>query len=78
MAILIRILVVVLAIAFVVWLLLRFFTGSRLKCATCRHCRKLMHDGSICGFGHREVFKTIVHIETCGDYQYRGRPSRRP
>lgn len=73
MAILIRLLVLALAIGFVAWLLLRFFTGSRLKCATCRHCRKVMHDGSICRFGTRETFKTIVHIEYCGDYEYKGR-----
>ena len=76
MAGLIRVLVLVLAIGFVAWLLLRFFTGSRLKCATCRHCRKLMRDGSICGYGSRETFKTIVHIENCWDYEYEDRGSR--
>lgn len=40
-----------------------------VKCATCRHCRKLFDDGTLCGFGSRETFKNAVHVDNCMDYR---------
>ena len=42
---------------------------ARSKCYTCRHCRKLFEDGTLCGYGSREVFKNQVHVENCMDYE---------
>lgn len=53
---------------FRVWLLTR---ETKLKCRNCVHCKKLFHDGSICRFGTKETFKTIVHIENCMDHEKR-------
>ncbi|MEQ8762277.1 MAG: hypothetical protein RL885_00015 [Planctomycetota bacterium] len=41
----------------------------RLKCSTCRHCKKLFDDGAICQYGDKETFKNEVHIANCPDYE---------
>ncbi|MEE8105992.1 MAG: hypothetical protein V3T86_10700 [Planctomycetota bacterium] len=43
-----------------------------VKCATCIHCRKLFHDGVMCGFQEKEVFKTPAQIDMCPDQTIRG------
>ena len=70
MAVLIRLLVVVIVVAFVV----RLIRGPRrrlseFKCATCRHCGRLDADGVICRYGKKQVFKGPVHIENCIDHE---------
>lgn len=50
------------------------FGGSAtpdVKCATCIHCRKLFHDGVMCGFRSKEVFKNPAHIANCTDWERR-------
>lgn len=44
---------------------------SRHKCRDCAHCRGIVSDGVICGFGNREVFKNEVHIANCVDHRRR-------
>ncbi len=67
-----RLVGVILVILVVVWIVrLLLPHRTRLRCESCRHCRKLFEDGSLCGYGTRETFKTIVHIENCPDYQKR-------
>ena len=64
--------VVGLAIAALAYILTRAIgaaTTGRSKCATCLHCRKLFDDGTLCGYGSREVFKNQVHVENCMDYE---------
>ena len=59
-------------IAVVVYMVVRALSAARageFKCSTCRHCRKLFDDGSLCGYGSREVFKNAVHIANCTDYK---------
>ena len=72
----IRILIFVLAIVGLVSIFRSLLGGgarrSEFKCADCIHCRKLFHDGSLCGFGEKEVFKTPAHIDMCVDYTRRG------
>lgn len=70
---LVRLLVLAAIVAAVVWVLRKLVVrpGSDLRCASCRHCRKLFEDGSLCGYGQRETFKNIVHIENCPDHQPR-------
>ncbi|MBK8978889.1 MAG: hypothetical protein IPM29_23560 [Planctomycetes bacterium] len=41
--------------------------GVLTKCRGCRHARKLFPDGTLCGFGKREVFKNEVHVGNCVD-----------
>ncbi len=52
--------------------------GKRSKCADCVHCRKLFDDGTLCGFGPREVFKNEVQVNNCVDHRARlGRTAAR-
>jgi len=43
--------------------------GSEFKCSTCRHCKRVDADGSICRYGNKETFKNPVHIQNCNDYE---------
>ncbi len=72
MTFLIRV-VVFAAVGFVIWKIIQIIRSpSRsFKCATCRHCKTLHHDGSICMYANKETFKNPVHIENCTDYQKR-------
>lgn len=68
----IRLVILGLLVLFVIYVIRTFFgKNESLKCKTCRHCRKLFEDGSLCGFGQRETYKTIVHVENCVDYERR-------
>ena len=71
MAFVIRLVLLVLVIAVVVWAVRRIFARPQIKCATCRHCGQLFDDGSICVYGTRETFKNMVHIKNCVDYEKR-------
>jgi len=72
MPMLIRFLFLLAVVALAVWAVRRLTSGSpKLKCATCRHCRKLFEDGSLCAYGKSETFKNLVHIHNCVDYERR-------
>lgn len=73
-ALLLRLLIVAIGVGVVLAIIRSLFGARRpdYKCATCRHCGRLDHDGVICRFGHREVFKNPAHIEMCTDHQPRG------
>lgn len=60
-------------IAIVVWRIVRVILSPArsFKCKTCRHCKRVDQDGSICMYGSKETFKNPVHIENCTDYQQR-------
>ena len=45
----------------------RWRGAGRIKCDGCRHLRRKFPDGVMCGYGSREVFKTMVHVRMCGD-----------
>jgi len=42
--------------------------GRRRKCHDCQHLRRKFDDGVMCGYGAREVFKTLAHISMCSDW----------
>ena len=44
---------------------------SEFKCVTCCHCRKVFHDGVMCGFQARQVFKNPAQISMCPDHETR-------
>ena len=67
-AIALRIVVLAAAVTLIV-VVVRWASQPDYKCRTCRHCRKLFHDGARCGYGDREVFKNSVHITNCRDYE---------
>lgn len=46
-------------------------TRNRSRCSTCIHRRKIFEDGTLCGFGDKETFKTIVHVTNCRDHARR-------
>ena len=75
MAVLFRLVLVALAVVGAIMILRRLFgrtRGSDVKCATCIHCRKLYHDGVMCGFREKEVFKNPAQINMCPDHELRG------
>lgn len=41
--------------------------GPRIRCDGCAHLRRRFDDGAMCGYGSKEVFKTLAHIRMCGD-----------
>ena len=80
MAVLLRLLIPALLLGALVWIVVRAFRGSGAagagptgdKCASCRYCRTVFHDGTLCSFGPREVFKNEVHVSNCVDYRRKG------
>jgi hypothetical protein len=67
---LIRFFIFALIVLLVYWLATRiFFPKRRVRCATCRHCARLMPDGVMCRFGDKEVFKNAIHIENCLSFE---------
>lgn len=69
---LLRLLLPLLVLGLIVWAIRRAVRSEApTGCATCRHCRKLFDDGTLCGFGPREVFKNEVHVRNCTDYERR-------
>jgi hypothetical protein len=73
---LVRLLVLALAAVGAIVIFCKLFGGARVldvKCATCTHCRKLFHDGVMCGFRDKEVFKNPAQIEMCPDHESRDR-----
>ena len=74
MTVLFRLLLLALAAVGAIVIFRRLFGGTRVpdvKCATCTHCRKLFHDGVMCGFQEKEVFKNPVQIDMCPDHEPR-------
>ena len=72
MTVLIRLLLLALAAVGAIVILGRLFGRPRVpdvKCATCSHCRKLFHDGVMCGFRDKQVFKNPVQIDMCPDHE---------
>ncbi len=58
----------------VIVILSRLFGRARVpdvKCATCSHCRKLFHDGVMCGYQDKQVFKNPAQIDMCPDHDPR-------
>lgn len=72
MALLLRLLLLALAAVGAI-VLFRWLFGGRpgadVKCATCIHCRRLFHDGVMCGFRDKEVFKNPAQIDMCPDHE---------
>jgi len=62
-------------VALVVFLVLRNARGRggggrrRIRCDGCAHLRRRFDDGAMCGYGTKEVFKTLAHIRMCGDWE---------
>ena len=74
MGALIRLLILALAALGAMVVIRWFFGGSRIpdvKCATCSHCRRLFHDGVMCGFREKEVYKNPAQIDMCPDFEPR-------
>lgn len=74
MAILIRFLMVAVAAVSILVIVRQVFGGREprnAKCATCSHCRKLFHDGVMCGFEQREVFKNQAQVNMCPNHEPR-------
>ncbi len=72
MIVLFRLLLVALAAVGAMMILRWLFRGTRgpdVKCATCTHCRRLFHDGVMCGFREKEVFKNPAQIDMCPDHE---------
>jgi len=70
----IRLLVFALAAVGAIVIFRKLFVGPRvpdIKCATCSHCRKLFHDGVMCGYREKEVFKDPAQIDMCSDHEPR-------
>lgn len=68
---LIRFLIFALIVFLIYWFVTRIvFQKPRVRCATCRHCGRLMSGGGVmCRFGDKEVFKNAIHIENCVSYE---------
>ncbi len=74
MIVLFRLLLFALAAVGAMMILRRLFRGTGdpdVKCATCSHCRKLFHDGVMCGFRDKQVFKNPAQIDMCPDHDPR-------
>jgi hypothetical protein len=66
--------IAVIAAGLIFWLASRGRRGhSRFKCHDCEHLRRSFDDGVLCGYGHREVFKTRAHIRLCPDWTPRSK-----
>ena len=67
---LIRLLIFAAVATLICWLISKMISRKpRFKCATCRHCARMDHDGVICRFGQKETFKNPTHITNCPDFE---------